>query len=1109
MRRILPLLFLAVLLGARAARGIPVPPATSLANRQKLLCGRFTDAGFDELSAATLHIACEVHKPDNHRPDCVLRQGVRYAVQSNLTFGLLHIPPKTVVEYADCGPNAAFRLSAEHIIVDGTLRAGREGDPYDSKLNITLRAGDEIIYGDVNPPLPAGMAAYKGNFGIIPEVENPASKFIGVRPGGTLDLHGLPKLPWTRISRTAAKGQRHLCLSEKAAQLAWLVGDELALAPTNYRGYDQAERARIAKIDDASADCAGGTKISLDRALAFDHYGDALADGEDPRMRAEVANLNRNVLLWGALDDIAKDPQGIGRYGMHTLFLYNSTVRLDNVEVANGGQEGHMARYPVHWHLAGHSAGSYMKNSSVHDSFQRCVSLHGSWGALEVRDNSCFDITGHAVYWENGIEVNTVVKGNLVMLVRPGQLLCSDNGEGYYTDENFNRTMSTGGANEGPSAFWILNGNNIIEDNVAVAVGKGPNEGIGYWLVVPQFIMSPSYEFFGNATVQRLLNVPPEYPTQNPTEIPMLSFKNNVAHSMFTGFKADGILRSAGNDPGSCVKESAGVWNPKGENRFDGYFAWKNQVGLWINSENAVFKGMILSDNVRGAYIEKIQVNQLVPLKRASLPTCYPVSGLAAMELCYPAYAAPPEEPGSFIRFEDTVIRGRTANQAKFYESPCASYATNPENADCLLFGQVGVMMSMGYAYFEGVTASGYGTGNGMNYGLFGHKEDPGYNVGPFYVSNVTYLDGSNPVFMDDMNQSGMFVRMKAGALNSMLHSPDGTLANPRIASPELKAIVAQRSGITIAPKSPSMVDARWEKRCYCPPEYGYACACPGDMRSIFVEIMAPFAEPFKEQSTFDKPDTVDSRCKSLSRNQLNSSWGTQHGCLQDTTTFASGADLGNKFLMQWAGGSVLGSTSVNGTLAIHPPRRLLGHPPAFNHTVSFAIKQLGQHPDMVQPGDFWVGGIVFPPDARVNGVYLNFLSTFLDTSSLIERKFDAQPCSDLCKCCPIPGNTISVTRPTYAANTLPGSLFYPAAADPSKSRDGTVQVFNKAGLFPREASSYDALVAGPPVGWFVDRREGRTVLWAKFGWTAQAVNATAKPVFPSDPTLSFFVNLA
>ncbi|KAI9003960.1 hypothetical protein DFJ74DRAFT_694226 [Hyaloraphidium curvatum] len=1091
--------------GTLPTRGIPVPPATSIANRQKILCGNL--AGYTELSSATLPSACAVLSRGT-RPDCTLRQGVHFAVQSNLTFGLLHIPPDTTVEFADCGPNAAFRLSAEVIVVDGTLRAGREDDPYDSKLNITLRAGDEIVYGDVNPPLPAGMVGYKGNFGIIPSVEHTASKFIGVRPGGTLDFHGVPKLPWTRISKTATRRQNYLCVLEKAAQLAWLVGDELALAPSNYRGFEQTERARIARIEDGSADCDGNAKISLDRALAFDHYGDALADGEDPRMRAEVSNLNRNLLIWGALDDITKDPQGLGEYGAHTLFLYGSTVRLDNVEVVNGGQAGHMARYPVHWHLAGDAAGSYLKNSSVHDSFQRCVVLHGSWGALEVKDNSCFDITGHAVYWENGIEVDTEVTGNLVMLVRPGNLLCSDNGAGTYTDGNFNLNQSTGGANEGPSAFWIVNGNNIVDDNVAVAVGRGPNEGIGFWLVVPQFIMSPSYEFFGNATVQRLLNVPPEYPVQNPTEIPMRSFKNNVAHSMFTGFKADGILRSAGNDPGSCVKESAGVWNPKNQSNFDGYFAWKNQVGLWINSEKAVFRGTRLADNVRGAYIEKIQVNQQVPLLRADLPTCYPISGLAAMENCYPAYAAPPEEPGSFIRFEDTWFRGRTANQARFYESPCASYATNPENMDCLLFGQVGIMMSMGYAYFNGVKASGYVTGNGASYGLFGHKEDPGYNVGPFYVSNVTYLDGSNPVFMDDMNQSGMFVRMKAGALNSMLYSSDGTLANPKVASPELKAILAQGNGITIAPRSPAMVDARWEKRCYCPPEYGFACACPGDMRGIFVEVIAPFAGSFPAHSTVDVPNVVEQFCQTGARFMQNSSWGAQHRCLQDTTTLASGADLDDTYLVQWAGASVLGMASVNGTLAVHPPRLLLGLPSG-NRSLSFAIKQLGQHPDMVQPGDFWVGGMVFPPDAKVNGVYFDFLSTFIDTSNSFENTFPAQFCSQSCGCCPLPGKTITVTRPTYAANTLPGALFYPAAADPSGSQDGTVRLFNGAGLFPREADSYDALVAGPPVGWFLDRSAGRTVLWAKFGWTAKAVNATAEPVFASDPTFSFLVDFA
>ena len=48
------------------------------------------------------------------------------------------------------------------------------------------------------------------------------------------------------------------------------------------------------------------------------------------------------------------------------------------------GQATRIARYPLHWHLAGDvsGSGSYLRNNSIHESYQRCVTLHGTWGAL-------------------------------------------------------------------------------------------------------------------------------------------------------------------------------------------------------------------------------------------------------------------------------------------------------------------------------------------------------------------------------------------------------------------------------------------------------------------------------------------------------------------------------------------------------------------------------------------------------------------------------------------------------------------------------------------------------------------------------------------------------
>lgn len=52
------------------------------------------------------------------------------------------------------------------------------------------------------------------------------------------------------------------------------------------------------------------------------------------------------------------DPQFTG-YGGHTIFIHNSTVRIEGAEFKHMGQGGRMARYPVHWHHRGDAFGNH------------------------------------------------------------------------------------------------------------------------------------------------------------------------------------------------------------------------------------------------------------------------------------------------------------------------------------------------------------------------------------------------------------------------------------------------------------------------------------------------------------------------------------------------------------------------------------------------------------------------------------------------------------------------------------------------------------------------------------------------------------------------------
>ena len=69
------------------------------------------------------------------------------------------------------------------------------------------------------------------------------------------------------------------------------------------------------------------------------------------------------------------------------------------VKLIRMGQHLVKARYPIHWHLIGEGQGQYLRNSAVHDTFNRCVTVHGT-NNLRVENNVTFDTVGHCFFLE-------------------------------------------------------------------------------------------------------------------------------------------------------------------------------------------------------------------------------------------------------------------------------------------------------------------------------------------------------------------------------------------------------------------------------------------------------------------------------------------------------------------------------------------------------------------------------------------------------------------------------------------------------------------------------------------------------------------------------------
>jgi hypothetical protein len=54
-----------------------------------------------------------------------------------------------------------------------------------------------------------------------------------------------------------------------------------------------------------------------------------------------------------------------------------SVGRIEYIEARNVGQANALGRYPLHFHMIGNVTKSYIKGCSIHDTFNRAITVHG------------------------------------------------------------------------------------------------------------------------------------------------------------------------------------------------------------------------------------------------------------------------------------------------------------------------------------------------------------------------------------------------------------------------------------------------------------------------------------------------------------------------------------------------------------------------------------------------------------------------------------------------------------------------------------------------------------------------------------------------------------
>ena len=77
----------------------------------------------------------------------------------------------------------------------------------------------------------------------------------------------------------------------------------------------------------------------------------------------------------------------------------------------------HLARYPIHWHLIGDAQGQYIRNSAIHDTYSRCVTVHGT-NYLDIENNVTYNNIGHCFFLEDAVEHGNQFVHNLGILTK-------------------------------------------------------------------------------------------------------------------------------------------------------------------------------------------------------------------------------------------------------------------------------------------------------------------------------------------------------------------------------------------------------------------------------------------------------------------------------------------------------------------------------------------------------------------------------------------------------------------------------------------------------------------------------------------------------------------
>ena len=343
----------------------------------------------------------------------------------------------------------------------------------------------------------------------------------------------------------------------------WQAGDDIVIASTDFH-HGQAEQFTL-------LDCAEcqPNQVMVEGPVFFTHWGEE-TDGVD--MRAEVGVLTRKVRIHGEMEDECYGENLCEQFNYDTFggqikaLQGFSSVQIENTELYHMGQQSVIGSYPIHFHMCLDTSdkNAIIRQNSIHDTFSRCVTIHGTHN-VTLENNVAYNHMGHCYFLEDGGEQHNTFVGNLGFGTKAGTLLPSDRPGRV-------------------STFWITNPDNTLLNNVAAG-----SDGIGVWILMPLLPTGSSADVdMGLVSGQSL-------------RTPLRGFTGNRAHSNLAfGFRLDDVLRDDGTFGPAKYSPRVDPADPRSDLFhlvIDDFVSYKNTEGVWIKSMWTLCTNFRLAEN--------------------------------------------------------------------------------------------------------------------------------------------------------------------------------------------------------------------------------------------------------------------------------------------------------------------------------------------------------------------------------------------------------------------------------------------------------------------------------------------------------------------------------